>query len=74
MGPFRPTSHGGRAGAIANVRSLDGAVGLDARSAAGAVSNNNTSCGGRIASSEYFLIIVVDARRVAGFARTRGMD
>ena len=41
VGSLRPTSHGGRAVASASVRSLDGAMGPEARSAAGAVNNND---------------------------------
>ena len=46
---------------------------VDARDAAGVVSDNNTSSDGRIASSVNLIVIVkVDARSVAGKPRTRG--
>ena len=46
---------------------------VDARDAAGVLSNNDTSFDGRIASSVHLIFIIkVDARSVAGKPRTRG--
>ena len=75
VGPFRTTSHGGRAGAIANVRSLELALeGQEARTCAAGAVRVITSVDGRVTVSEYFLIIKVDARGVAGISVSAAWD
>ena len=75
VGFLRPTSHGGRAVANANVRSqwLAREGREDRTCAAGAV-RVITSVDGRITSSVYLLIIKVDARSVAGLSVSAAWD
>ena len=74
VGSFRPTSHGGRAVASASVRSLAGTGGPDEEGAPQAPLMILTSVGGRITDSEYFILIKVDARRVAGISVSAAWD
>ena len=66
VGFLRPTSHGGRAVASASVRSLERADRKRGLAPQTPLVLMTTSVDGHIASSEYFLIIKVDARSVAG--------